>query len=117
MLDKSTVDTLAIDISMYASFFLLELSWSWLLPNWHSRRKELLTQIDILACHSGVVTVTDLVLKAKISPQRATKFLEWLTNELDIPPQVDDSGAIYYVFPKGSEIAKERRLAAFKTRY
>ena len=117
MLDKSTLDALlVVNISIYALFFFLGLFWSWLLPDWHGRR-ELLMQIDILACHDGVVTVTDLVLKARISPQRATKFLEWLTNELDIPPQVDDSGVIYYVFPKGSEIAQERRLAASQTRY
>ena len=118
MLDKSTLDALlVVNIIIYGLFFFLGLLWSWLLPDWHGRRKELLMQIDILACHDGVVTVTDLVLKARISPQRATKFLEWLTNELDIPPQVDDSGAIYYVFPKGSEIAQERRLAASNIRY
>lgn len=118
MLDKSTLDALlVVNFITYALFFFLGLLWSWLLPNWHGSRKELLTQIDILACHDGVVTVTDLVLKAKISPQRATKFLEWLTKELDIPPQVDDSGAIYYVFPQGSEIASQRRLAASNIRH
>ena len=79
--------------------------------------RKLLSEVDIAACHDGVVTVTDLVLRARISPSEAEKFLQQLTKELDISPQVDDSGAIYYVFPKGSQIASKLRSRAIEAHY
>lgn len=125
MLDKPAI---AIAPEAYFLFcalcFLLGLFWSGLFPDWGSKRRklaekyrQLLSDVDIATCHDGIVTVTDLVLRAKISPTEAEEFLQQLTKELDIPPQVDDSGAIYYVFPKGSEIASKRRSQAIEARY
>jgi hypothetical protein len=125
MIDKSAISaTSEVYILLCGFCFLFGLFWSPLLPEWGKKRKELaekyrnlLSEVNIAACHDGVVTVTDLVLRAKISPSEATEFLEKLTKELDIPPQVDDSGAIYYVFPRGSEIASQKRLTASNKRY
>lgn len=125
MIDKPAI---AIAPEAYFLFcvlcFLLGLYWSSLFPDWGSKHqkiaekyRKLLSDVDIAACHGGVVTVTDLVLRAKISPAEAEEFLQQLTKELDIPPQVDDSGSIFYVFPKGSEIASKRRLQAIEGRY
>lgn len=125
MIDKPAI---AVAPEAYFLFcvlcFFLGTFWSFLIPNWGSKRqklaekyRKLLSDVNISTCHDGVVTVTDLVLRAKIPPAEAEEFLQQLTKELDIPPQVDDSGSIFYVFPKGSEIASKRRLQAIEGRY
>lgn len=48
--------------------------------------------------HDGIVTTTDLSLKAEISPNRAAKFLKKLSQQLQAQIEVDDTGAIYYKF-------------------
>lgn len=92
---------------------LFTIGWMPLLSsfNWNGKYKELLRYTkSLIELQEGVVTVADLALRAEVSPAKASKFLKKLALQLEIEPEVDETGTIYYVFNTGKTISRQRRL-------
>jgi hypothetical protein len=108
MVDKGDIATL--------SFFmggLFGIGWMSFhsIPNWESKYKELLRYTkNLIELQDGIVTVADLTLKAEVSPAKASKFLKKLALQLEMEPEVDDTGTIYYIFNTGKTIFYQRQL-------
>ena len=78
---------------------------------WNHNYKNLLrTTKSLIGSQDGILTVTDLALEAQISPAKAAKFLKKLALQLEIEPDVDDTGAIFYVINTGKNISVQQRL-------
>ena len=61
--------------------------------------------------NDGIVTVTDLVIAAKVSPEKATKFLTSFARKLEIEPEVEEeTGTRFYRFVNASQISKRLHL-------
>ncbi|MDJ0717470.1 MAG: hypothetical protein QNJ54_25165 [Prochloraceae cyanobacterium] len=54
--------------------------------------------------NNGIITPTDLTLRAEISPGKAKKFLKKLARELDAEVEVNEEGLIYYKFTSAKMI-------------
>ena len=108
MMDKS-------DIATISFFFgcLFTIGWMPFLSSsiGNGSYKELLRYTkSLIELQEGVVTVADLALRAEVSPTKASKFLKKLALQLEIEPEVDETGTIYYVFNTGKTISRQRRL-------
>lgn len=74
--------------------------------DWNHKYKNLLrTTKSLIVTQNGIITVADLALDAQISPTKAAKFLKKLALQLEIEPEVDDTGAIFYVINTGKNIS------------
>lgn len=108
MVDKSNVEFLYF---LFGCLFTL--CWMPLLSSFslNGKYKELLRYTkNLIELQEGVVTVADLALRAEVSPAKASKFLKNLALQLEIEPEVNETGTIYYVFNTGKTISHQRRL-------
>ena len=114
MLDKSYIFGLLVGwISVLLSFGLVNL------PELLSKRNKMFKEASNLTKYNkGIVTVLDLVVAAKVSPKKASKFLTKFARELEIEPEVDDNtGTIFYRFVNGDRIEEYERDKKFAERY
>lgn len=83
-------------------------------PELLSRRNKLLKEVKrIIDYRNGIVTVTDLVMEAEVSPEKAKKFLVDLANKLQIEAEVEPTtGTRFYRFINAKAISqiKERKF-------
>ena len=57
--------------------------------------------------NNGIVTATDLVLMAKVSPKKAQRFLSKLTSELQVEAEFDqETASKFYRFVGAKQIAQ-----------
>ena len=108
MVDKSDVATLSFLLGC-----LFGICWIPFINSFsgNGSYKELLRYTkSLIELQEGVVTIADLALRAEVSPAKASKFLKKLALQLDIEPEVDETGTIYYVFNTGKTISHQRRL-------
>ena len=107
-MDKSIFDP----SSFILGSCLMSLVWTFIYyPGWGSKYKELMMYTEsLISLQEGVVSVSDLAFKAGISPTKARKFLKKLSRQLEVEPEVDKFGIIYYRFRTGKEISAQRQL-------
>lgn len=78
-------------------------------PVANSNYRELVSDTrSLLNSNDGIVTLTDLVLSSRFSPQECREFLDGLVEELNGEVGSTKGGVVYYQFPKfeKSEFAK-----------
>ena len=79
---------------------LFGMSINWLFSSKEDEYQKLLRETKYLVDrHEGIVTISDLVLNAGISPAKSKKFLERLAIQLDADVEITEAGKIYYRFP------------------
>ena len=91
------------------------IGWSMFnIPEFFSRKIKMIGQMQsLIERRNGIVTVTDLVVSAKVSPEKATKFLADFARKLEIEPEVEeDTGTKFYRFINAQEIAKRETVRA-----
>lgn len=86
------------------------------LPEFFRKKKKMLTEMQYLIDRNdGIVTVADLVIAAKVSPEKATKFLVSFAQKLETEPEVEsETGTRFYRFNNASQISKRLYLAKSK---
>ncbi len=83
---------------MLGILVMLITGWLFVFPK-DNGYKTLLREIKYLVeNNNGLVTPTDLVLRAEISPNKSKKFLKKLAQQLEATVEVDETGTIYYRF-------------------
>ena len=94
------VDPSNIFMAGWFSGLLVSLLIGWVIvfPRDDNYKKLLRETKYLLDRNDGIITPTDLALKAEISPSKSKKFLKKLAQQLEAEVEVDESGAIYYKF-------------------
>ena len=89
------------------------------LPELLTKRKKLFNETTNLTKYNeGIVTVLDLVAAAKVSPEKASKFLVKFAREMDIEAEVEESsGTVFYRFVNSDRVLEREREQKRAERY
>lgn len=100
-------------LSVLISFGLINL------PELLTKRKKLFNETTNLTKYNqGIVTVLDLVAAAKVSPEKASKFLVKFAREMDIEAEVEESsGTVFYRFVNSDRVLEREREQKRAERY
>ena len=76
------------------------------IPSSASKKSNLITCVKaLIEQNNGIVTVTDLVLMAKVSPNKAKRFLSELASALQVEAEFDEETASkFYRFVGAKQI-------------
>lgn len=97
--------------SLYTAVFGSIFAVVFYLPERMTRAKNILRKIELLSDRSqsdGYITVFDLATKAEIDPKIAKSALDRYVRELEGEKLVSSTGQVYYVFPRGEKIFKQK---------